>query len=84
MLHAAQRPAVGALHEAPVSTFFFAAAFFLSPARTGLETSAAVSTATHRVLIMVPSTESQGIGAIATSPKGKEVTEGNHGFPSVS
>jgi hypothetical protein len=43
MLHAAQRPTAGALHPAPVSAFFAAAAFFFSLASAGLEARRAAS-----------------------------------------
>ena len=45
MLHAAQTPTAGALHEAPVSAFFFAPLFFFSDAIAGLAMRIAVSSA---------------------------------------
>jgi hypothetical protein len=51
MLHAAQRPTAGALHDAPLSTFSFlrGASFFFSAAAAGMQASAADSAAMSRL-----------------------------------
>ena len=54
MLHAAQVPTAGALHEAPVSTFFFSGFFFLSYAEAGADASRSAARATHSCFVMVP------------------------------
>ena len=54
MLHAAQGPTAGALHEAPVSTFFFSGFFFLSYAEAGADASKIASRATESRFVMVP------------------------------
>ena len=55
MLHAAQRPIDGALHEAPVSAFFAAAVFFFfSLANAGLDARTAASSTTGSDLVICP------------------------------
>jgi len=53
MLHAAQRPTDGALHEAPVSVFFAAVVFFFfSVANAGFHARTAASSTTDSDLII--------------------------------
>src|SRR5688572_31451397 len=54
MLHAAQRPTAGALHDAPVSSFFLFSAFFFCEPSAGCEASMAASSARTSDFLISP------------------------------